>query len=185
MGDPALELPSDHLTVEGLEHVLEAGDTGGDLSPGDIMAPGDPAGDMWTLDDATRHLAVTKRTVLRKLKNGELVGYKVPGPFGPEWRIYPGDRADDATGDLSPPKPSPGDPVVSPPDPALIEELRRQISDLKSENQSLQKDLQGANWRNGYLESQVQSQDTQIKLLTDSQHKAGWWVRLCSWFVGR
>jgi hypothetical protein len=185
MGDPALEVPTDHLTVEGLEHVLEAGDTGGDLPPGDIMAPGDPAGDMWTLDDAVRHLTVTKRTVLRKLKNGELAGYKVPGPFGQEWRIYPDDRADDIAGDLSPPKSSGTDPVVSPPDPSLIEELRRQISDLKSENQSLQKDLQGANWRNGYLESQVQSQETQIKLLTDRQHKQGWWTRLYSRLGGR
>ena len=81
MGDPTVKLKANHLTVEGLEHVLEAGDTGDDLSPGDIMAPSDQPGDMWTLDDATRKLGVTKRTVLRKLKNGELTGHKVPGPF--------------------------------------------------------------------------------------------------------
>jgi len=185
MGDPALELPADYLTVDGLEHVLEAGDTGGDLSPGDSMAPGDRPGDMWTLDDAIRHLAVTKRTILRKLKNGELAGYKVPGPFGPEWRIYPSAKGNDIADDLSPPRLSPGDPVVSPPDPGMLEELRRQISNLKSENQSLHKELQGANWRNGYLESQVQSQEAQLKLLTDSRHKPGRWARFCSWFAGR
>jgi excisionase family DNA binding protein len=185
MGDPALEASSDHLTVEGLEHVLEGGDTGDDLSPGDIMAPGDRGGDMWTLDEATRLLGVTKRTVLRKLKSGELTGYKVPGPFGQEWRIYPGDKAGDMAGDLSPAIASPDDLGVSPPVPALVEELRRQLDELKSENQSLQKELQAASWRNGYLESQVQSQDTQIKLLTDSQHTAGWWRRFCSWFTGR
>lgn len=185
MGDPALELPADHLTVEGLEHVLKTGDTGGDLSPGDSMAPGDPPGDMWTLDDATRQLGVTKRTVLRKLKNGELAGYKVPGPFGQEWRIYPGDKSGDTAGDLSPAIESPGDLGVSPPVPSLVEELRRQVNELKSENQSLQKELQAASWRNGYLESQVQSQDMQIKLLTDSQHKVGWWRRFCSWALGQ
>lgn len=182
MGDPALEVSADHLTVDGLEHVLEAGDTGGDLSSGDITAPGDTGGETWTLDDAARLLGVTKRTVLRKLKNGELTGYKVPGPFGQEWRIHPGDKGGDKGDDQSPATASPGDLGVSPPVSPLVEELRRQVNELKSENQSLQKELQAASWRNGYLESRVENQEVQMKLLTDSQHKPGRWARFCSWF---
>ena len=34
-----------------------------------------------------------------------------------------------------------------------------------------------------YLKSEVDEAKTQIKLLTDSQHKAGWWARFCSWFT--
>lgn len=35
-----------------------------------------------------------------------------------------------------------------------------------------------------YLRSQVDEKDTQLKLLTDSQHKQGWWARFSSWFTG-
>lgn len=183
MGDSAEKLAADHLTVAGLEHVLEADDTCNDLSPGDRPATGDPPSEMWTLEMAMRHLGVTKRTVLRKLKTRELTGYKVPGPYGHEWRIYPGDSPDDTASDLSPPALTPGDPEESPGVTVLVEELRRQITELKSENQALQKALQGANWRNGYLESQVQSQTEQIQLLTDSEHShRRWWHRFMPYF---
>lgn len=184
MSDPALELPINYLTVEGLEHVFEPGDNGGDLSPGDSTPPGDQPADIWTVDDAIRHLGVTRRTILRKLKNGELVGYKVPGPFGQEWRIHPVDKGGDFTGDLAPPSLSSGDQPVSPPDSGLVDEFRRQILELKTENQTLQKELQGAHWRNGYLESQMLEREKEIKLLTDSQRKVGMWRRICKWLAG-
>jgi predicted nucleic acid-binding Zn-ribbon protein len=53
-------------------------------------------------------------------------------------------------------------------------------------------ELQAANYRVGYLENQVtererdiQELDGTLKLLTDSQHKGGWWARFSSWFFGR
>lgn len=49
----------------------------------------------------------------------------------------------------------------------------------------LQNQLQAASFRNGYLESQLENQREQIKLLTDSQNKGGWWARFSSWFFGR
>nr|WP_281719545.1 helix-turn-helix domain-containing protein [Nitrosomonas nitrosa] len=185
MSDPALRIEADHLTVDGLEHILEGGDTGGELSPDHSVTPGDLAGDIWTLDDAMRHLRITKRTVLRKLKSGELTGYKVPGIFGQEWRIYPGDKGDDKSSVMSPPSASPGDLSMSPPETALVYELRRQVNELRVENVSLQKELQAASWRNGYLESQVETQHSQIKLLTDSQHNSGHLQRFWKWFTGR
>ena len=36
--------------------------------------------------------------------------------------------------------------------------------------------------RNGYLQSQVETSQEAIKLLTDSQHKRGWWAKFSSWF---
>lgn len=182
MGNPALEPTEDRLTFEGLDHVLKASDLGDDLSWGDDMATGDPPGDMWVLDDAIKFLGFTKRTILRKLKTGALRGYKVPGPYGQEWRIYPSDKFDDS----SSPDPSPGDNRRSPgANTDLIDELKRQISELKTESQSLQKNLQAATWRNGYLESQVKSQETQIKLLTDGQYKHGLWQRFQSWILNK
>jgi excisionase family DNA binding protein len=170
---------------------MSSPDLGGDLSPGTEMSPPDLPGDMWTVDDAIRVLGITRRTVLRKLRNGELTGHKVPGPFGPEWRLYPYIGGGDRPSDLSPVTRSPGvDHQVTDFDHRvtailstdLTDELRKQIADLKAENVALQKDLQGANWRNGYLESQTEIKDQQIRLLTDSQHKIGWWAKFSSWF---
>lgn len=89
------EQPIDALSIDGLEHVLESGD----MSPGVEMVPGDLGCDMWTVEDAIRQLGITRRTVLRKLKNGELTGYKISGPYGPEWRLNPCDHTGDTTGD--------------------------------------------------------------------------------------
>ena len=34
------------------------------------------------------------------------------------------------------------------------------------------------------LSSEIRERDNQVKLLTDSQHKPGWWVKFTSWFLG-
>lgn len=182
----SVETPIDAVSVSGLEHVLEGGDM---LSPGE-MSPPDLAGEIWTVETAIRNLGITKRTVLRKLKSGELKGRKVNGPYGLEWRITPPDRSGDigsdrVTGDMSPGVSHVVTTLTTSDysQPDLVEEFRKQILELKAENQSLQKELQGANWRNGYLESQTEIKDQQIRLLTDSQHKPSWWAKLSSWFL--
>lgn len=48
----------------------------------------------------------------------------------------------------------------------------------------LLKELEGATYRIGYLEAQLAERDQQIKLLTDSQHKPGWWARFKKWCAG-
>jgi hypothetical protein len=45
--------------------------------------------------------------------------------------------------------------------------------------------LEGATYRIGYLESKLEDREKEIKLLTDSQHKAAWWKRFYTWFIGR
>ena len=47
------------------------------------------------------------------------------------------------------------------------------------------KKLEAATYRVGYLEAQLAAKDDQIKLLTDSQQKPGWWQRFYTWFIGR
>ncbi|WP_217697627.1 hypothetical protein, partial [Klebsiella aerogenes] len=66
-----------------------------------------------------------------------------------------------------------------------ITALLDRLSDVESQLKQAQTDLQGANWRNGYLESQVENHREQIKLLTDSQHKPKWWHRIRSWIAGQ
>lgn len=36
-----------------------------------------------------------------------------------------------------------------------------------------------------YMRSQLEEKDNQLKLLTDSQHKRGWWTHFGSWFVSK
>jgi len=44
--------------------------------------------------------------------------------------------------------------------------------------------LDAATARVLYLQQQLEQKDQEIKLLTDSQHKGGWWARFSSWFFG-
>ncbi len=45
--------------------------------------------------------------------------------------------------------------------------------------------LEAASMRIGYLEARTENYETQIKLLTDSQHKRAWWARFGAWFLGQ
>ena len=45
--------------------------------------------------------------------------------------------------------------------------------------------LEAASMRIGYLEARTENYEKEIKLLTDSQHKRGWWARFGSWFLGK
>ncbi len=61
------------------------------------------------------------------------------------------------------------------------------LAELKSErdySRGLAAKLEAASHRNGYLEALTEQQGGQLKLLTDSQHKVGWWRGFCSWFTG-
>lgn len=49
----------------------------------------------------------------------------------------------------------------------------------------LQTKLEAASFRIGYLQHQVESQESEIRLLTDSRHKSSWWLRFCSWLKGQ
>lgn len=65
--------------------------------------------------------------------------------------------------------------------------IQRVLDQLEAERErslALSAKLEAASHRNGYLEAQVESHKEQIRLLTDSQHKAGWWRRFCSWALG-
>ncbi len=45
--------------------------------------------------------------------------------------------------------------------------------------------LEAASMRIGYLEARTENYEKEIKLLTDSQHKRGWWARFGSWLLGK
>lgn len=73
----------------------------------------------------------------------------------------------------------------------VIQDYQRQIKELQQKFDVAQEQLKGASFRNGYLESQVESfknelenQRDTIKLLTDSQHKPSLWARFKNWCLG-
>jgi len=156
------------------------------------LCPDLPPAQWWTLSEASSHLNVNERTLRRWIKQGKIEAAKVKGAFGDEWRIMPGpvrsgvDINPGQCPDLSPdrtmstpamPGPMPG------PDPEVIE-LRTKLELAEQEKADLKKQLQGATYRNGYLEAQLEAERQTIKLLTDSQHKPGWWTKLAHWFRG-
>lgn len=65
-------------------------------------------------------------------------------------------------------------------------DLIRLVSQLQSNLDKANEQLQSACFRNGYLESKLEEKEREIKLLTDSQHnKPRFFSRLKSWFLGR
>ena len=178
MGEPVSSGNRDTVSIQGLEDVFASTVETSTEDTGQLNDPG------WSLTDAAEAFSVTDRTVRRWIKQHRIPAWKVVGPRGPEWRVQPGSKPsteDIHTGSLL-------TTVDNSPDTGLLDLVR----ELQHKLDAAQEQLNGASFRNGYLESQVNSltreleshKDT-IKLLTDSQHKTGWWTIVCSWFKGR
>ncbi|NJL70460.1 MAG: hypothetical protein HC888_02020 [Candidatus Competibacteraceae bacterium] len=146
--------------------------------------------DHWTLHEAAEKLQVSLVTVRRRLQRGALKGYKTQGMNGVEWRIYPPDQTliTDPDQTLVTEQGDPDQTLISTlinPDHQVLTALLARITEVESKLSEAQNALQSANWRNGYLESQLENQRDQIKLLTDSQHKLSWWELLKQFWLKR
>ncbi|HNB20830.1 MAG TPA: helix-turn-helix domain-containing protein [Candidatus Obscuribacter sp.] len=138
-----------------------------------------------TLEEAAKRLNLSERTVQRRLKHGQLIGYKVSGPRGPEWRIKL-ESCEDTTLRLLP---TSDDTTFSSEDTTDVESVSSedmtddnrtaaahayvQFTDFyKDQIETLQEKLEAATYRNGYLEAQLSNAETQLKLLPDLSAKA-------------
>lgn len=168
MGQPEIEMRNSHLTVEGLEEIfVEREAVAQPFHEGDATAARG-----LTFKEACDFFGL-KPTALRvRIKSGEIAAEKIEGTNGPEWRIYP-------TQGLRRPCVQSAQPLQSPD----TDKLLAMIQDLQAKLDSANQQLQAASFRNGYLESQVDHHKEQIKLLTDSQHKASWWRQAWNWFT--
>lgn len=171
-----------------------------------VSNPDNNQSDFWTPTDAAKYYGVSVRTIRRRLQDGTLAGYKHTGPNGPEWRINPvtqiefspdkldkypdaeplGPDREDILSDRSDVEPVRlvTDPDKAPNSDPVVAALLTRVSDVEAQLAKAQTELQGAVWRNGYLEAQIEVKNKEIKLLTDSQHKPGWWSKFKSWFFG-
>ena len=174
---------------EGQDNPGHGGGPGQDSPALETAQPEDTPVQDWTVSEAARVLKVSEKTVLRRLQRGALPGYKITGQFGQEWRVRCSGQ-DSPTQPNSPTQDTSGQTVAIElhqdhgKDREVIR-LRCQLEMFERENMSLREQLQGATYRNGYLQSKLEERESQIKLLTDSQHSVSWWRRSWDWFIGK
>jgi len=208
VSDPAPEIKIDPISTEGMD-VLFAED-GPDatevlfrpvpdqtaISPSSVRERPRPLVHPITVDEAARILKISSNAVCKRLRKGTLSGQKIPGKFKDEWLVEGAglievvnpvdedgpENVQDSTSSVQDQTPISPDLVQDGPS------LSRLVSLIEKQSAK----LEAAAGQIGYLQAQLESQarlletkEAEIKLLTDSQHKGGWWVRFCSWFVGR
>ena len=151
------------------------------------------------LEEAAKILGFHIDTVRKRLQKGKIKGFKAADKFGDKWLVYKDevDRLKAAQPHpmlqaKAAPEQAQTDPVVeveTGPDQDQIDPTPKAQTDperdrLLSIIESQAHQLKAAGDVIIYLRSQVDEKDTQLKLLTDSQHKQGWWARFSSWFTG-
>jgi len=156
-----------------------------------------------TLKEAVEFYKISEKTIRLHIGQGKIPARKEQGPKGLEWRIYPsgipqepelieidteveidgnqpGTSTDETwnhTGTSQVPDRNQSPEMVNRLNGGELDQF---LDVIKTQAEK----LEAANFRIGYLEAQTVSYKDQIKLLTDSQHKRGWWLRFCSWFIG-
>jgi excisionase family DNA binding protein len=152
----------------------------------DFFSSDDKAGQgVLTLEEASKRLNLSERTIQRRLKEGRLKGFKISGPRGPEWRIAISDTEGETV-----------EALVASDDTTTSSDDRTFIHDVSSEDKTrdtedattsamerllrfyegriekLEGKLESVVWRNGYLEAQLEEAESQVKLLPDYEAQA-------------
>ena len=134
-----------------------------------------------TMAEASRRLKMPYPTLRRQVVSGKIPS--APGPEGkPLVKLTVGEQSipdREHKANKSEQKPLPTEYSLT------VQRLLEQMEAERNYSRALNEKLEAANHRNGYLEARVDHQSEQIKLLTDSQHRLGFWSRFWSWFTGR
>lgn len=153
---------------------------------------------------AAKLLGTSTNALKKRLRKGTITGYKLETKHGDKWFVAQGALPQPAPilDDLAPvpiietaPMPVDEAPVTCSVAPVTcaIEPVPTYADspELFDRIRELEAKLEGATYRNGYLEAENEglrtllgAKDTHIKLLTDSQHKSAWWARFSRWFLG-
>lgn len=131
---------------------------------------------MVTVEEAAERLGVSPRAVQKRLKKGTLSGRKEKTSHGERWLIDVRELDSNLSLDGSFVRETTANPV-------RLDATRDEHRDVLIKE--MQAKIEALTWRNGYLESQLENQREQIKLLTDSQHETKWWHKVRSWFAGQ
>lgn len=195
MFQPATEKKIDSTSVDGLEEVFitsePATTTSEDSELPEVI--GSTASELLNTEEAAKRLGISSRAVINRLKSGSLPGKLVQGKYRKEWRVF-GDALRKSSEEPPEIKIENSEPSEAPTRNAS-EGLRSSsersegssdstaILGLLEQNKRLMDQLNALTYRNGYLESKLEEREREVKLLTDSQQRQGWWARFASWFV--
>jgi len=200
VSEPAIEIKKSAVDIEGFDSLLEAQEaTLVEVQEPDQEAVQELGASVlegyWTTEEAAKELGLSQRTIFKRLKDGSLTGFRVKGKFKQEWRIKPTlpiRKVIEVVPEVhKPTAESSGSESEADQERAQEEQTNSSRSNLSTSDldrlliviQEKDRQLQAATFRNGYLEAQLEGKEREIKLLTDSQHKRGWWARFGSWFV--
>lgn len=196
MGEPQPDVYQPVVSVEEFTELFEPGPAQAVTSP-TLEAVADPLQAGVSLEEASHLLNLHVDTIKKRLRKGTLKGFKVQEKYGDKWFVSAEELPGPAQAVTGPTLEAVADPIQvvanhtpeSVADPALLSPaLERLVVSLEKKDaviESQAHQLKAAGDVIMYLRTQLEEKDTQLKLLTDSQHKSGWWVRFCSWFVGR
>jgi hypothetical protein len=160
------------------------------------------------VEQAALLLGTSVNALKKRLRKGTLQGIKVETKHGEKWFVAhseilklepvtvtdaeqvtgtpdPVTRAMEPVTDFSAPILGSAEGVPSKEKVELIPTLERLVTSLEKKDaviESQAHQLKAAGDVIMYLRSQIEDKESQLKLLTDSQHKTGWWSRFCSWF---
>lgn len=193
-----VNVQADH-TLEGLEEFYDAELSVNQEVPGNSQGTAQTQENFtgiaqWlTVEEAAKRLEISPNAVIKRLGKGKLAGRKVPGQFGEKWMVDPSGLPQEVHVHISEEQPSPppeepgnsqGTASASQEQPSINDAIAKQSFDVLADvirQQTEQIKLQNEMIK--HLSTQVQEKDGQLKLLTDSQHKRGFWSRFGSWFM--
>lgn len=151
-----------------------------------------------SVEEAARLLGISPNAVCKRLRKRALIGKKIIGKFKDEWLVEGSGLIEVINVELGKVEDSPqgatyeSSPVQDQTNdrPSSVQDGPDSMTRLLDLVGKQSAKLEAAAGQIGYLQAQLETQtkllqvkDNQLKLLTDSQHKRGWWARLGSWFM--
>lgn len=125
-----------------------------------------------SIKDAAKVLGVSVNTIRTRIKSGALLADKVKGPTNEQWRVFIGNL------------PASSQQHTSKLPEQLQMPVNKEIQRLLDIVEAQTAKLEAASMQIGYYKAQWEASQEHIKLLTDSQHKAGFWTRVWRRFTG-
>ena len=171
MSDTARDYQTIELaSTEGLDAIFDSAHVPADANPSQEPVP---------VDLAAKLLGSSVNALKKQLRKGNVIGHKLDTKHGSKWFVEPSElsRLAPTDANLCQAPVTTCSVIQSEPVPTSVE-----TDEHLNYIQELQLKLEGATYRIGYLEAQLENERAQIKLLTDSQHKGGWWAKFSSWF---
>lgn len=138
--------------------------------------------------EAAKLLGLSIKTVKDKLRKGTLIGFKKRDKYGETWLVSPNQEGVVVPSSTWESLPTPADQgdagVPGTTWQSLPQKTETELTVLVDLLEKKERELEAASYRIGYLESQLETERQQVKLLTDSQHRSGWWAKFMTWFLG-